>query len=88
MERNEKERREENLRRENLNKENAKMASEEDPAVVNPQELASFPKEKKTEDPNIEEERDSHLVNKQKSAVRSGRNITQTGPNPDRDGFM
>ncbi len=37
MERNEKERREENLRRENLNKENAKMAPEEDPAVVNPQ---------------------------------------------------
>ena len=92
MERNEKERLEkerlENLKRENLSNENSKLSPEEDPAVINPEELATFPKEKKNEDPDIEEERGSHLANKLKSPVRSGRNITETGPNPDRDGFM
>lgn len=62
-----------------------------DPAIINPQELASFPKPKQsaitTEELN--EMRNPHLVNKNVSPVRSGRNITQTGPNSkDENGFL
>lgn len=71
-----------------LRTENIGIPPEEDPAVINPEELASFPKEKKTEDPDLDEERSSHLANKVTSPVRSGRNITNTGPKPDEDGFM
>lgn len=65
-----------------------KLPLEDDPAVINPAELATFPKEKKTENPNLEEERDSHLANKVRSDERRGRNITKTGTMPDDNGFM
>lgn len=59
-----------------------------DPAEVNPDELATFPKRSQQSDPgDIEEERESHLVNK-RSPLREGRNITRTDNNPDNDGFM
>jgi|GEM_PF-2117139 len=59
-----------------------------DPAEVNPEELASFPKKSQQSNPeDIEDERESHLVNK-RSPLREGRNITRTDPNPDTDGFM
>lgn len=60
----------------------------DDPAIINPKELATFPKEKKTEHPNLEEERHSHLASEIKSGVRSGRNITKTGTMPDENGFL
>ncbi len=61
---------------------------EDDPAIINPEELATFPKEKKTENPDLEEERDSHLANKVRSDERRGRNITNTGTMPNDDGFL
>ena len=65
------------------------LRPDEDPAIINPAELATFPKQEKR-DPNvdIDAERDSHLVNKKHSPVREGRNIISTDNNPDRDGFM
>jgi hypothetical protein len=64
------------------------MLPEDDPAIINPDELASFPEEKKTNDPDLDEERDSHLANKVKGSVREGRNITNTDTKPDDNGFM
>lgn len=62
---------------------------EDDPALINPDELATFPEEVKNEDPDIEEERESRLVNRKSSPVREGRNITRTDTTPDNDGgFM
>lgn len=59
-----------------------------DPAVVNPAELASFPSPAKiAEAHDVENESESRLVNK-RSAVRDGRNITQTGNTPGDDGFI
>ncbi|HYD90137.1 MAG TPA: hypothetical protein VEA37_01460 [Flavobacterium sp.] len=59
-----------------------------DPAEVNPEELATFPKKSQQSDPaEVENERESHLVNK-RSPLREGRNITRTDNNPDTDGFM
>ncbi|MBY8962512.1 hypothetical protein KJK34_07080 [Flavobacterium sp. D11R37] len=64
------------------------MLPEDDPAVINPDELASFPEEKRTTDPDLEEERDSHLANKVRGSVREGRNITNTDTKPDDNGFL
>jgi len=62
---------------------------EDDPALINPDELATFPKEVSNEDPDIESERDSHLTNRNSSPVRERRNITRTDTTPDNDGgFM
>lgn len=55
----------------------------EDPAVVNPEELASFPKEAEiTDAKEVEYERKSHLVNR-RSPLREGRNITRTDDSPE-----
>ena len=60
----------------------------EDPAITNPQELATFPKPSEiVEAKEIEHESESHLVNK-RTPVREGRNIIRTDNNPDNDGFM
>ncbi len=60
----------------------------EDPAITNPQELASFPKNSTIADAqDVELERESHLVNK-RTPFREGRNIIRTDNNPDTDGFM
>jgi len=59
-----------------------------DPAVINPEELASFPPEaERSGDVDIEAEKDSHLVNK-RTPVRNGRNIISTDNDPTHDGFM
>jgi hypothetical protein len=61
----------------------------DDPAVVNPQELASFPSPAEIADAqDVENENDIHLVNPKRNPVREGRNIISTDNNPDRDGFM
>lgn len=67
---------------------NPHLLPEDDPAVINPDELSTFPREVKNEDPDLEEERDSHLANKVKGSVREGRNITNTDTKPDENGFM
>lgn len=60
----------------------------EDPAVINPEELATFPKRSKIASAeDIENESEDHLVNR-RSPVREGRNITRTDNNPNNDGFM
>ena len=60
----------------------------EDPAITNPEELATFPKRSKIADAGrIEDESESHLVNR-RTPVREGRNITRTDNNPDTDGYM
>jgi len=60
-----------------------------DPAVINPEELASFPKQvTKDNNPYHHHHHESHLVNKRTTPVRDGRNITRTDNHPDRKGFM
>jgi len=62
---------------------------EDDPSLINPDELATFPKEMNNDNPDIDSESDSHLVNRKSSPVREGRNITRTDTTPDNDGgFM
>ncbi len=60
----------------------------EDPAVTNPEELATFPKRSKIASASdIEKENEDHLVNR-RSPVREGRNIIRTDNNPNNDGFL
>jgi len=61
----------------------------EDPAVTNPEELASFPTPAEiVSQQEIDNENKSGPVNPRQSPVREGRNIISTDNNPDRDGFM
>lgn len=61
----------------------------EDPAVLNPEELASFPKPApKVAATDVEEENQARPVSAQRSAVREGRNIVRTDTAPDPDGYM
>lgn len=60
----------------------------DDPAIINPAELATFPKRQVI--PAEEHhyyDHESHLVNR-RTPVRSGMNITRTDNQPDRNGFM
>ena len=57
-----------------------------DPAVFNPEELATFPKPVK-HDSYHHHSHESHLVNK-RTPVRDGRNITRTDNHPEKNGFM
>jgi len=60
----------------------------EDPAITNPQELASFPKKAKIVNAKeVELESENHLVNN-RTPVREGRNIIRTDNNPENEGFM
>lgn len=60
----------------------------EDPAITNPEELASFPKPAPIADAeDVENESENRLVNK-RTPVREGRNITQTGNAPDERGYI
>lgn len=61
----------------------------EDPAIVNPEELASFPKAaKKVGTQQIEDESETRIVSVKQSPLREGRNIVRTDTAPDPDGFM
>ncbi|WP_330443498.1 hypothetical protein [Flavobacterium sp. C4GT6] len=71
-----------------LNNPDEQLIPTNDPAIINPVELATFPKQKKTENPDLEEERENHMTNRKQSGVRSGRNITNTNDNPERDSYM
>lgn len=57
----------------------------DDPANINPDELATFPKQVKTGSYHHHE---SHLVNNKRTPVLDGRNITRTDNHPDKHGFM
>ncbi|WP_294820218.1 hypothetical protein [uncultured Flavobacterium sp.] len=60
----------------------------DDPAVVNPQELATFPKKSEIMDAaDVDAENEFGLVNR-RSPVREGRNIVRTDNDPNNDGFM
>ena len=60
----------------------------DDPAVINPEELASFPQKSEIMDAaELEAENETHLVNR-RSPVREGRNIIRTDNDPNNDGFM
>lgn len=56
----------------------------EDPAIVNPQELASFPRQVKKNDPNYHHHSHHHHHYEQKDGMR----ITRTDNHPDKDGYM
>ncbi|KOS07853.1 hypothetical protein AM493_18660 [Flavobacterium akiainvivens] len=56
----------------------------EEPADVNPDELATFPKQVAT---TGHHQHHSHLVS-HRTPVRDGRNITRTDNHPTRGGFM
>jgi hypothetical protein len=60
----------------------------EDPAVINPEELASFPKPApKADAADVENESENRLVNK-RSPVRDGTHITRTGNTPNEEGYI
>lgn len=60
----------------------------EDPAIINPEELATFPKPApKVDAADIENESENRLVNK-RSPVRDGTHITRTGNGPDENGYI
>lgn len=64
---------------------------EDDPAVINPDEVASFPKEVKETDADVDldAERENHSVNRQTSPERDGTNITRTDNSSINDrGFL
>lgn len=62
----------------------------EDPAITNPEELASFPKAAPKADAlDVEEESKTRIVNVKSSPVRDGRNIVRTDTNGDiTEGYM
>ncbi|MXN92463.1 hypothetical protein GR160_14635 [Flavobacterium sp. Sd200] len=53
----------------------------DDPAITNPQELATFPKKTKAQDDYHHHDHESHLVNR-RTPVRNGVNITRTDGQP------
>ena len=58
----------------------------DDPALINPDELATFPKQANLEGHRFYDH-ESHLVNR-RTPVRDGRNITRTDNHPDRNGYL
>jgi len=52
----------------------------DDPAIINPAELATFPKQAKLDEHRLHEHH-SHLVNR-RTPVRDGMNITRTSTQP------
>ena len=65
------------------------LLPEDDPAVINPNERATFPPEAKTSDPDMEGERDNHMVNRKTSPARDGKKITRTDTASENDrGFI
>lgn len=63
------------------------MMPYDDPAIINPDELATFPKSVNTDSYHHHHDHESHSVSK-RTPVRDGRNITRTDNHPDKNGFM
>lgn len=57
----------------------------DDPAIVNPNELATFPKQVKLTDGHHHHE--AHHAS-HRTPVRDGRNIIRTDNHPDKNGYM
>lgn len=67
------------------------LLPEDDPAVINPDELATFPKQVYETDENVdlEAERENHSVNRKTSPERDGTPITRTDNTSTNDrGFL
>lgn len=58
---------------------------DEDPAIINPDELATFPKQVQT---GGYHHHDTLHVNHKRTPVMDGRNIVRTDNHPDKHGFM
>ncbi|MGQ2982023.1 hypothetical protein [Flavobacterium sp.] len=63
------------------------MMPYDDPALVNPDELATFPKAVRTDVFHPLLDHELHTITK-RTPVRDGRNITRTDNHPDKNGFM
>lgn len=61
------------------------MLRYEDPALLNPDELATFPKQVNLHAHHHEQ---GPLHHGKRTPVRDGRNITRTDNHPDKNGFM
>ncbi|KAF2519562.1 hypothetical protein E0W68_04250 [Flavobacterium salilacus subsp. salilacus] len=59
----------------------------EDPAIVNPDELATFPKQV-TKNNVHHNHHHHHPLHIKTTPVRDGRNITRTDNHPERNGFI
>ena len=57
----------------------------EDPAIINPDELATFPKQVTEES---YQNYHANLHHGKRTPVRDGRNITRTDNHPEKNGFM
>lgn len=67
------------------------LLPEDDPALINPDELATFPKQvnETDEDVDLEAERENHSVNRKTSPERDGTQITRTDNTSTNDrGFL
>ena len=58
----------------------------DDPAFINPDELATLPKQVKKDD--LHHPHHHHHHHMKSTPVRDGRNITRTDNHPDKYGFM
>ena len=59
----------------------------DDPAILNPDELATFPKQVRR-DGYHHHDHHHHHHHMKSTPVRDGRNITRTDNHPDKHGFM
>lgn len=66
------------------------LLPEDDPQLINPDELATFPKEvEDSEDVDIDAERGNPSINRKTSPARDGSNITRTDNSTENDrGFL
>ena len=65
----------------------------EDPAIVNPNELATFPKQVTKDEAHHghyhhHSHHHHHSLHSKTTPVRDGRNITRTDNHPEKNGFM
>ena len=60
----------------------------EDPAIVNPDELATFPKQVKNDEFHGHHHHPHHPLHFKSTPVRDGRNITRTDNHPEKNGFI
>lgn len=69
-----------------INRLNEALLSQ-DPAFINPDELATFPKQVQPHDHYCTHGHERHLASK-RTPARDGSNITRTDNHPDKHGFM
>lgn len=79
-----------NLKQSKGHKDPDGLLPEDDPALINPDELATFPREAKDdEDVDIDAERGNPSINRKTSPARDGSSITRTDNSSENDrGFL